>query len=198
MTIQEAFDFLGIDQPDEVEDAFEERLFELKHYFLTKPVLSKLYSAQLKKVDRLFEVAGHLKIELVANVKASKLSPVQFQGEIVKDFLAYEEARAQFKSLLVQVNEHDGITQLVHQLLAIQKDYLAQWPENSDQHSVIGKEPDPMELLTAIKEMYKNGMIRFDQLAESSIALPPAFLNEWKRLSLLSKKEVEWKMSSQS
>jgi hypothetical protein len=52
-----------------------------------------------------------------------------------------------------------------------------------------------MELLAEIKKMSAEGIIAFQQLTQISLDNYPAIKQEMKRLSLLRKKENEWKIS---
>lgn len=198
MTRQEALNVLGIDDPEESTDAFEELLFEIKQYFLTKPVVSKLFLAQLTKIDRLYEAAEVMDIEVNSEKVPNSEFKVDFIGVILNDYLMYEKARAHFKQLLLKTVDRAEIKNVIHQLLEVQQVYLSLWPKILEDNVVIGKEPDPMELLASIKEVNESGVYRFDQLDLSLNAMPAILLNEWKRLSLLFKKELEWKMSSQN
>jgi hypothetical protein len=63
----------------------------------------------------------------------------------------------------------------------------------------IGSKMEGINMITIsdlIKELQKIGIYRFEQLNNQMLEIPSVLLNEWKRLSLLSKKDAEWKMSS--
>lgn len=196
MTNKEALAILGITNPDEFEDAFEERLFELKQYFLTKPLISKLYRSQAEKIVHLCQAAYHFGPEIHQDSLVVSEQWVGFTGEIVHDYLAFEKHRSSFKERLMKTSDGGRIAQLADQLLEIQEEYLALWPEIKCEGVILGKEPDPMELLSGINELQKIGIYRFEQLNDQMLEIPSVLLNEWKRLSLLSKKDTEWKMSS--
>lgn len=196
MTNKEALAILGISNPYEFEDAFEERLFELKQYFLTKPLISKLYRSQVEKIVHLCQAAYHFGLEIHQDSLVVSEQWVGFSGEIVHDYLAFEKHRSSFKERLMKTSDGGRIAQLVDQLLEIQEEYLALWPEIKCEGVILGKEPDPMELLSGINELQKIGIYRFEQLNDQMLEIPSVLLNEWKRLSLLSKKDAEWKMSS--
>lgn len=198
MTEEEAFVFLGIASHDEAEDAFEEQLFELKQYFLTKPMVSKLFKTQLTKIDRLFEVARALKIEQSVNKDHLDFDQVPFEGRILEDYLLFEKNRAVFKQKILNYFDPLQIRNIVEGILNVQRNYLSLWPDIEEDEVLIGKEPDPMELLAAIRSLNERGVFQFSELNQFKSEIPVTFLNEWKRLSLLSKKEEEWRMSSQS
>ena len=52
-----------------------------------------------------------------------------------------------------------------------------------------------MQLLVEIKKMSTEGILAFQQLTQISLDQYPAMQQELKRLSLLRKKENEWKIS---
>lgn len=195
MTNKDALAILGIANPDEFEDAFEERLFELKQYFLTKPLISKLYRTQTEKIVRLCKAASHFGLESHHDSLVIPEKWGDFTGDIARDYLAFEKHRSSFKEILMKISDGGRIAQLVDQLLEIQQKYLSLWPKMNSNGEILGKEPDPMELLSGIKELQKCGVFRFEQLNNQTLEIPKVLLNEWKRLSLLSKKDAEWKMS---
>ena len=53
MTLAEAKIILGIDSHEDAFDAFEEQLFALKQFFVTKPILQTTFRAKLKKLIQL-------------------------------------------------------------------------------------------------------------------------------------------------
>jgi hypothetical protein len=196
MTLDEAKAILGIAQIEDAEDAFEERLFELKQYFLTKPLISKLFLSQLNKIERVFAAARYFGLSGGSNKLSDSPAESVFQGLILNDYLLFEKFRAAFKQEILGSLNDAHINHCVHRLLAVQQSYLLLWPENTSEEVLISKEPDPMEVLLAIKELNEQEVFRFDQLHGSTNALPDSFVNEWKRLSLLLQKEGEWKKIS--
>ena len=65
MTTEEAYRLLGISSSDGelVADAFEQKLFDIKRYFLQKPPLGKLVQKRIHRIERITEAAETLSTE---------------------------------------------------------------------------------------------------------------------------------------
>lgn len=196
MTREEAIHFLGGEE-DIVADEYEQKLFEFKQYFLSKPVVSKLYEGQFKKLAKL-ELAG-LVLGLTGEPIEFPESSLDFSDDILLSFSQYENEKARIKASVVNCKTAGELIFWTGYLLKIQKAYIRLWPEMAElnlDEVIIGKEPDPMELLNDMKELKRMGTWKFDQLSISSCETLVTFYNEWKRLSLLRQKELEWTKAS--
>jgi hypothetical protein len=196
MTREEAIRLLGGDE-DVVADEYEQKLFEFKQYFLSKPLVSKLYEGQFKKLAKL-ELAGRV-LGLTGEPTKFTDSSMDFSDDILLSFSHYESEKARVKARVVNCKTAHELIFWTGCMLKIQKAYLRLWPETAElnlDEIVIGREPDPMELLNDMKELRRMGTLKFDQLSISSCETLVTFYNEWKRLSLLRQKELEWTKAS--
>jgi hypothetical protein len=197
MTQSEALKWLGSDDLEEAFDLFEERLFEAKQFFLNKPTVSKLFHAQLKKVNFLSRVANALGVQ--EKDSELRVESIDFFENIADSFSLFERRRSEFRLSVSRAVSPKELEKAVLHFLEIQRVYMAKWPIFSgDNNVVISKEPDPMELLNALKAANVRDIVEFSDLNSKRDEIPEALLNEWKRLSLLRSKELEWQTSLKS
>jgi hypothetical protein len=200
MTEKEALVFLNASESDDdLSDLLEDTLFEIKQFIFSKPLISKLIYGQIKKLEKLSEAALVLKIEPKSTFFLKDESFHQSINEtILSVYNSFEFIKAQLKQQLSSEESPKEVILIVTQLVKLQQDYSAYWPfieVANDEGVIISKEPDAMELLAEIKKMSAEGIIAFQQLTQISLDNYPAIKQEMKRLSLLRKKENEWKIS---
>jgi hypothetical protein len=200
MTEKEALVFLNASESDDdLSDLLEDALFEIKQFVFSKPLISKLIYGQIKKLEKLSEAALVLKIEPKSTFFLKDESFHQPINEtILSVYNSFEFIKAQLKQQLSSEESPKEVILIVTQLVKLQQDYSAYWPfieVANDEGVIISKEPDAMELLAEIKKMSAEGIIAFQQLTQISLDNYPAIKQEMKRLSLLRKKENEWKIS---
>ena len=200
MTEKEALVVIGVlDRDDDLRDLLEDALFEIKQFIISKPLISKLIDGQIKKLEKLSEVVRVLNIDSknTANTKEEWLH--QFSNESILSVLnSFELKKAKLKQYLSFTYSPSEMIYVISQLIQLQADYSACWPlveVVEDEGVVISKEPDVMQLLVEIKKMSTEGILAFQQLTQISLDQYPAMQQELKRLSLLRKKENEWKIS---
>lgn len=200
MTEKEALVVIGaLDRDDDLRDLLEDALFEIKQFIISKPLISKLIDGQIKKLEKLSEVVRVLNIDSKnsANTKEEWLH--QFSNESILSVLnSFELKKAKLKQYLSFTDSPSEMIYVISQLIQLQADYSACWPlveVVEDEGVVISKEPDVMQLLVEIKKMSTEGILAFQQLTQISLDQYPAMQQELKRLSLLRKKENEWKIS---
>ena len=200
MTEKEALVVIGVlHRDDDLRDLLEDALFEIKQFIISKPLISKLIDGQIKKLEKLSEVVRVLNIDSknTANTKEEWLH--QFSNESILSVLnSFELKKAKLKQYLSFTDSPSEMIYVISQLIQLQADYSACWPlveVVEDEGVVISKEPDVMQLLVEIKKMSTEGILAFQQLTQISLDQYPAMQQELKRLSLLRKKENEWKIS---
>ena len=164
-------------------------------------------SKNISKIQRVFQTFKKLeKLELAGLALGLTGEPIEFpessldfSDDILLSFSQYENEKARIKASVVNCKTAGELIFWTGYLLKIQKAYIRLWPEMAElnlDEVIIGKEPDPMELLNDMKELKRMGTWKFDQLSISSCETLVTFYNEWKRLSLLRQKELEWTKAS--
>jgi hypothetical protein len=200
MTEKEALIVIGaLDRDEDLRELLEDLLFEIKQFIISKPLISKLVVGQLKKLEKLSEAVQVLNIDSKNTSFLKEEAITQNANEsILAIYNSYELNKAKLKQQLSSASSPVDMIYTISQLIKLQGDYSACWPlveVLEDEGVVISKEPDAMELLVEIKKMSKEGILAFQQLTQISLDKYPAIQQEVKRLSLLRKKENEWKTS---
>ncbi|MES2589637.1 MAG: hypothetical protein V4622_11710 [Bacteroidota bacterium] len=191
MTFQEAEKYF--DLPDnwdfeDLKDSKEELLFEQKTFFLSKTPLLKLFASRLKKISTLNDALTVLGLISDVNFKPFVLN-FSNTDSILDSFQEYHAEKLKLKSRIINCENPLEINHLVLTLIELEKKYASNWfLDNSwDEFTLVTKEIDPMEMLTAIRRYDKLGGKNFQDLVNKKNNPPEQVLSEMKRLSLLFK-----------
>jgi hypothetical protein len=200
MTEKEALIVIGaLDRDQDLRELLEDILFEIKQFIISKPLISKLIVGQIKKLEKLSKAVRVLNIDSKNTSFLKEEAITQNANEsILAIYNSFELNKAKLKQQLSSTSSPVDMINIISQLIKLQGDYSACWPfveVLEDEGVVISKEPDAMELLVEIKKMSTEGILAFQQLTQISLDKYPAIQQEVKRLSLLRKKENEWKTS---
>jgi hypothetical protein len=188
MTNQEIQLYFPHKLDDNLEDLYEERLFEFKQFFLTKPVILKVFNAKIERL-RKFETAYRFALKSDDNKELHEtLKPSYFQtNNILTCFNNYQEIKNEFKKSILQINNSDKLILLIDHFLKSTLNYINKWENvEIEDEILISKEPDPMELLTAIKVFNSKGGFEFHDIVLKQNICPKILMIESKRLSLQS------------
>lgn len=156
MTKEEALIILGIDDPADVLEAFEDVLFQHKQFFLTRTPVVKLWKARYKKLNKINEA-----YEVFEDVKPKKVSlPIVLSNSkeikiIVNEYYSLRSTINQ------QISMASSVTELI-QLGDLQLDLVTRYAEfwklitvsNVLSEVYISKEPDPMDVIRSIDVTY--------------------------------------------
>ena len=186
MTTNEASAILG--PYDDLQDAFELQLFEFKKQLIALAPIEKLITPKLKKIKQLQEAFLLLGGE-IDEISISTYELVSPSENILESFKAYQDVRNNFKKLLSQSNSHEEIKNFCQYLVAYEKMYASCWfTDEVNTSEIVSKEPDPMEVLKAIREYNENGGFTFEDLRFDKNNPPAVLIKERNRLSLLVRK----------
>jgi hypothetical protein len=197
MTQKEALIYIDSLSGEDLEDAVEMKLFESKQYFLTKPIISKLYAIQFKKMDRLAQAVEVLGIRN-SDYQGDPFEIV-FDSKLIEAFRQYEKMKADLKLKVIHSSSVNELKSIALLLLKVQFQYISMWPSLPEEilnDTLISKDPDPMDLLNELNNLQKLDVLNFQELNLSISETSVTLFNEWKRLSLLRQKELEWKKTS--
>lgn len=188
MTNQEIQLYFPHKLDDNLEDLYEERLFEFKQFFLMKPVILKVFNAKIERL-RKFETAYRFALKSDDNKELHEtLKPSYFQtNNILTCFNNYQEIKNEFKKSILQINNSDKLILIIDHFLKSTLNYINKWENvEIEDEILISKEPDPMELLTAIKVFNSKGGFEFHDIVLNQNICPKILIIESKRLSLQS------------
>lgn len=190
MTREEALQLVGIEDLEDLEDAFEDLFFEHKKYFLTKVPIRKLLESRYKKLIDLESAVSLLGMPIN---KPKAFANVSFQTDslILETFRSFQHAKNQLKAQIANATSIRSLISSVDNLLDNELIYAEMWHEESLEITpdvLVSKEVDPMELLHGIQQYKLQNGTTFEQLKNLENNPPEILIQEMKRLSLLFKK----------
>lgn len=187
MTKEEAYLFFPVADEDDLQEVYEERLFEYKQFFLTKPPVKRVFLARLEKLKKMDEAYRRLaNLEMTAQQVQDVQLP-SFSDRILEAFLAFERLKGIQKQRIMQAIDAAALALEVRHLLELVFHYQQKWyNEFPDEELSVSNEPDAMELLNNMRSFEKEGGMYFDDIVR--LKSNAYLLNEMKRVSLLLKK----------
>ena len=195
MTEAEARIFLGYEPEDDLEDVIEDKLFEFKQFFLSKPIIWSTFNARLEKLSKVKAAIACLGgSEKMCSVNL----PVFQSTDLILDaFQGFQEVRNACFLAINRASTCAEMETIVKQLLTSHTTYASLWPDLSFVPStvILSKEPDPMDLLSGIKSVNLSGIVTFADLAEKLTDQSTCVAEESKRLFMLHQKVKEWMKS---
>lgn len=192
MTPKEAALFLKLEDLDDVQDRWEEELFDIKRFFLISTPIPKVFISKLTRLKKYLEAYEVLSgNEIPEATEYMKNEEVSFSDDVELAFHELHKQRTRFKQLIHATDNPYTIECIVKEWLSIEGDYLLKWKFSESKalevEVVLSKEPDPMELLEAIKQWKSSAdLSTFQQLHTDFSFLPKKLKIEVKRLTLLS------------
>lgn len=188
MTPEEIFAVLGIENLDEVEDALESELFEIRKTILAKPLLRLTLKSKLARLNVLAKIAGDQDLFQESSV-------FQFAYDVPKTDVvlelwgSYMKARSQWKMMFMQTQDPAGLMVVLEEGLKMELEFTQQFPvlDWTEEEPVFGVEPDPMLIQNGLKQAAEKGWSSFADLEKNKRELEKDLLLALKRLSLLPK-----------
>lgn len=187
MTENELKIFFPFDKNDDLDDLFEERLFEFKQFFIQKTIIPKVFEAKINKLLKIEQAYNIIKNnhQQKFSITIKVENSFDIEQNILTVFNRYQIQKNDIKSKLQQSQSTIEIIQNVRALILLNKFYLDKWVDvPTDNEIVISRETDPMELLKAIQEFSRKGGINFVDISEKINICPDILIIESKRLSL--------------
>ena len=188
MTEKEIELYFPYNKEDNIYDLYEERLFEQKQFFLTKPIISRVFNAKVEKLKK-FEIAFRkLSNQNLSSIKTKNEQFFVFTKEeksILNVYNQYQNIKNQFKLLILKANNSIEIIELIEEILEVTREYLSLWPKvDVEEDVIISKEPNPMDILSSIKEFNLINGFEFSDIIRFQNKCPKPLQLESKRLSL--------------
>lgn len=195
MDRSEALLFFPVESGDDLEDFYEERLFEVKQFLLTRPPIAKVFQSKIKKLKKMqaaYELLSEKTAKTAINFQA--LPQPDFSSIVISCFHQLHDYRTAIKSQVLKSESVTELSSVLNSWLKVELKYQENWrypeTENDSQNVIISKEPDPMELLAELKKWDANepAIKSFKELKENYSFLPNLVQLEVKRLTLLYNK----------
>lgn len=194
MTKEQAHLFFPHTEEDDLEDLWEQRLFEQKQFFLTRPPIRVVWMSRLKKLEKQYQAFLVLTDQESPNevIHHNLETETVFSDEFVIAFHQFHKQRNIYKSELLKSQTYNELVIAIEDWLTTEFVYAEYWVVEESELDTIevvrGKEPDPMELLKGLKEVEtKINSSEINALKENYNILPEIVKKEVKRLTLLAK-----------
>lgn len=188
MTEAEARLFFPFEEGDDLEDLYDERLFEYKQFFLTKAVVGRVFRAKLDKLLK-FELAYSVVSQTELTVNPEQHASFRFPNSVSEAFAQFEQTKGEIRQKISQARNSKELIPHVEQLIQLVRSYYQAWQLNAVveiEIDSISKEPDSMEILRAIKAFELAGGKTFSDILEQKGN--EELQKEMKRVSLLLEK----------
>ncbi|MDG1332762.1 MAG: hypothetical protein P8P74_10550 [Crocinitomicaceae bacterium] len=185
MTKDEAILYLPVNDEDDLQDSYEEKLFELKQFFLSRFPMSKLIIARMskfEKVEEAFIVLGG-EVSSASNIPVVTLPEL---GSIHTVYIWYNREKNALRLLLSAAQSYSEVLAVLNEYLRIAMHYAKHWQigvnEEEGKSIKIGVEPNPMDIQEALNELSEKETIDSQHI----LTLPDenVLKSEAKRLSL--------------
>lgn len=195
MTEAEARIFLGYEPEDELEDVIEDKLFEFKQFFLSKPIIWSTFKARLEKLAKIKEAIACF--GEAGNQPSVNLAVFQPTENILEAFQSFQQIRNTCFLAINRATTCQELEIIIDSLLTSHTTYASLWPDVAFVSSsvILSKEPDPMDLLSGIKSVNLSGIVTFTDSAEKLTDQSACVVEESKRLFMLHQKVKEWMKS---
>lgn len=185
MTETDALSVLQIADAGEAPDAFEWAQFDLRKFLQQQPVFLKTHESRLAKFNRLEEAYRALGFPVQDQWNIRPVSP-SFSGILAADYLRWHESRNELKTAINTCFSVADFRSASAAQVSLDLRFSCQfegWPDETE--AKVGKEPDVMAILQAIREA--DPLSEKDTLwfAKNCYDLPEILRLELKRLSLL-------------
>lgn len=190
MTVKEALLFFPHNQEDDLLDLYEERLFEYKQFFISKPPIEKVFLAKEKKMMQMHDAFILFQGDEINKTEEIQKNTYAFSENILESFNYYQRIKNQIKNAITNSKSANELSIYSMELLFIHYSYSEKWiilDDLNKQNILISIEPDPMNILKSILEFNSKGGFLFEDLNTKRNILPEMLINEAKRLSLCRK-----------
>jgi len=191
MTKSEAKIFFPFAEGDDLEELWEQRFFEQKQFFLTRPPMEKVFKSRIAKLQKQYDAYLVLGGEEMAVQGKIQEEEIGFSDSVLGSFRLFHDYRNRFKSKVLQAQHPEWLAKVIDEWTAMERKYHALWrnevSKSNETQVALSKEPDPMEVLKAIKEVGGEELV-FSELHSRYALLPELLQNEVKRLTLLSER----------
>ncbi|MGV3613162.1 MAG: hypothetical protein ACO1N0_19535 [Fluviicola sp.] len=188
MTPAEIFAVLRIESPDEVADALESELFEIRKTILAKPLLKLTLKSKLTRLNLLAQIAFHQKV-FQESESVSFAYDLTGTAEVLALWENYMKAKSKWKMAFMQTQTPAGLISILEEGLKMEAAFCQQFAamDWTDEEPVFGVEPDPMLIQNGLKQAAEKGWLTFEDLEKNKSELKKDLLLALKRLSLLPK-----------
>lgn len=188
MTPDDARIFLKAPDDEDPKDAFEEQVFVIRQFILSKPTLLKTFQQkqqQLRRLEEAFQTLGGIvddQVKFLPPIDVVPLSEPEWQ------LMQYHQKKNEIRQRIASTLSVSELIKLIECLIDLERilaEPFRNFAEWTEEMPVIGRDMDAMQLLRDIRAQAEKGLTSISQLWEKRADLPATMLLELKRLSLL-------------
>ena len=175
---------------EEIEELYEQEIFELKQFFLSRAPIAKLFKGRLTKLKKLQDAFELVDSSHVKNV--FKFDFPEGNENLLDSYKVFQETKNKIRLQISNELNGSNIFQLVEVLIKLEKHNAESWSVIEDfvedESVIVSKEPNPIDILNGIYAYQQLQGETFQQLKRNENNPPNVLIQEMKRLSLLFKK----------
>lgn len=153
--------------------------------------MEKVFQSRIAKLLKQYDAYLLLGGEAVKNAPIALEEEIAFSESVLASYHLFHNYRNAFKSKVLQVQHPEELSKVIEAWTAMERKYHALWSnevsKSNETQVTLSKEPDPMEVLKAIKEVGGEELV-FSELHLRYALLPELLQSEVKRLTFLSEK----------
>lgn len=169
MTREDALLYLPFEDEEDVEDLYEEKLFEFKQKILIAVPSTKLFQFHLKKLSRVHN--AYLYLTKTPNTKKSIEYTVEVnQGSLISAWRDFNRNKNELKLKLVSAFNFSEIEFILNCFIQNQKQFASVFQtidfDNVNESVVVGKEPDAMVLEVEIDKFMSSEHCEIESISK--------------------------------
>ncbi len=199
MNAIEALAYLAISDISEVKAREDELLFDAKRFFTKQPIIRQVFQHRITKLKHQFEAI------LIVTNESERMRELEVRGEsqnekenedgdekqnLIDQFNAFQAEKTTLYGSIYSSESINELIGYVEQLLEAYDGFLElwEWPFEGDSNVIIGKEPDVMEVLNALKQLEQLAIFTTEDLYQRIECCPVVLKNELLRMHALKKR----------
>ena len=185
--------FFPHQEGDDLEEIYEELLFQDKQFFTNKAIVPKVFRARIEKMHKREEAYRRLSGMSVNGSIVHSISKFEISTNLLENYVNFQKFRAELMQQLYRANEYPQVFKLIEQLLTAYTTYLGSWKLNDFEDTIgiiISKEPDPTDLYNSLKAFSEAGGKNVNDIQTLFFNGKSLLETEAKRLSLLLQFEM--------
>jgi hypothetical protein len=165
MNLNEARAYLSYNESQDIEEFYDDFIFDQKQFFKQKQVHKKLYEAKFKKINQALHAFETLGIEDKTNSSKFSFTTPTFTSNIQTNFHTYHNCRNSLFFELYNATFLSEIEPIATSIIFLENLYTETWISQKhhfsmgDQTNII----DPMNVLADILLLEKKGIINTEE-----------------------------------
>jgi hypothetical protein len=186
--------FFPYNDGDDLEDLYEELLFEDKQFFTNIAVVPSVLRARLEKIKKREEAYRRITGSLSSgkSIELNLLNENSF--DLLQNYSSFQQDRSIIMQHLFHASDCNQLVEIINQFIDRYLCYLKSWKLEDlgeTNEILISKELDPSELFKALKAFSEAGGKKGKDIQSLFFDGKSLLNNEAKRLSLLLQKEIQ-------